>query len=800
MDNAQEYSKDSVDSKIKEAEIYRSMGLYSESIDVYEKILSLVSELDSQTTNRIQKEMGQLKREMEDVEDHESEDLSSEDLTVIKKTLALSENVSATLDSAFAFKELGLYEQAISEYERLFQLDYPHNQIVTEIMGCVLKIHPPSEAVDTIKGIVKRLKLGSKEKGEVIFLFGSEMENSGHKDPAFHLFKYASEIDPENLIVKEKTISTKPVLTTGSKYEYLLNKKMVTAEQLKTALATAKKAKKSVEFILIQNHNIKKEEIGKSLSLFYGCPFKTYINDIPVPVELLGNLKKSFQLNSLWVPLGFDRKGIEILIDDPRDLNKTDSIKKLLKTKKIALNVGIKEDIEAYIKRFFSHIDSASITESDDSMISTGDADDLIPEMSFEEDEETHDEGDELSEASGKVVTLVDHLIVNAYRKNASDIHVEPSVITKNTAIRFRVDGLCQDYIKLPNSMARGVLSRLKIMAGLDIAEKRLPQDGKIKFKRKGIPPFELRIATYPTAEGYEDAVLRILPNAGAMKIEDMWLSEGALKVLKKVLSQPYGLILAVGPTGSGKTTSLHAILRYLNRPELKILTAEDPVEITQPGLRQVEVKPKIGLDFARVMRSFLRADPDVIMIGEMRDEETANIGIEASLTGHLVLSTLHTNSAPETITRLLDMGLNPINFSDAFLCVLAQRLIRRLCTKCKEEYHPSIEEFNEIVADYGEEFFGNSGIEYTSDLKLYRAAGCEACSNSGYKGRIAIHELMEGTQEIKLLIKTQTTTESIFREAIKQGMKTLVQDGILKAFQGISDMREVRRVCLSKT
>ncbi|HOP46205.1 MAG TPA: GspE/PulE family protein [Desulfobacteraceae bacterium] len=799
MDNAQEYDKANIDSKIKEAEIYRSMGLFSESIDVYEKILSAVSDLDSRTMEKIHKEMGYLKKELADVEEQESENLTSEDLSVIKKTLAFSENISTTLDSASAFKELGLYGQAVSEFERLFQLDYPFHKITPEILECLLKTYEPAEATDKIKEIINRQKLGNREKGEIIFLFGRDMENIGHKGPAFKFFKYGLQLDPENQKIKDKIISTSPVPASRSKYEHIINKKMITAEQLKTALSTAKKLKKSVEFILIQNFNIKKDEVGKSLSLFYGCPFKTYTTDIPVPVELLGNLKKSFQLNSLWVPLGFDKKGIEILIDDPNDLNKTDSIRKLLKTKKIILNVGIKEDIEAYIKRFFSDKEFLASDEPDKVNALTEDMDDFIPDMSFEE-EETHDDETELSEASGKVVTLVDHLIVNAYRKNASDIHVEPSVITKNTAIRFRIDGLCQDYIRLPNSMAKGVISRLKIMAGLDIAEKRLPQDGKIKFKRRGIPAFELRIATYPTAEGFEDAVLRILPNAGAMKMEEMWLSERDLKVLKKVLSQPYGLILAVGPTGSGKTTSLHAILRYLNRPELKILTAEDPVEITQAGLRQVEVKPKIGLDFARVMRGFLRSDPDVIMIGEMRDEETADIGIEASLTGHLVLSTLHTNSAPETITRLLDMGLNPINFSDAFLCVLAQRLVRRLCTKCKEEYHPSIDEFNEIVHDYGEEFFENSGIKYTPNLTLYRAAGCEACSNLGYKGRLAIHELMEGTPEIKLLIKTQATTESIFKEAIKQGMKTLVQDGILKVFQGISDMKEVRRVCLSKT
>jgi type II secretory ATPase GspE/PulE/Tfp pilus assembly ATPase PilB-like protein len=351
--------------------------------------------------------------------------------------------------------------------------------------------------------------------------------------------------------------------------------------------------------------------------------------------------------------------------------------------------------------------------------------------------------------------------------------------------------------MSVPNSMARAILSRVKIMAKLDIAEKRLPQDGKIKFKRKGIPPFELRIATLPSAGGFEDAVLRILASAGAMKIDEMGLTERNLKIMKKIISQPYGLILAVGPTGSGKTTSLHAALGHINKPDIKIWTAEDPIEITQLGLRQVEARPQIGLDFARIMRSFLRADPDVIMIGEMRDEETASIGIEASLTGHLVFSTLHTNSAPETVTRLLDMGLNPLNFSDAFLGVLAQRLVRRLCTECREEYHPTEEEVEEIVTDYGKEDFEAAGIEFTPDFSLYRSKGCDVCSGTGFRGRLAIHELMDGTPEIKRMIKKQANTELLFEQAVKDGMTNLKQDGILKVFQGATDIREVRRVCI---
>jgi type II secretory ATPase GspE/PulE/Tfp pilus assembly ATPase PilB-like protein len=307
-----------------------------------------------------------------------------------------------------------------------------------------------------------------------------------------------------------------------------------------------------------------------------------------------------------------------------------------------------------------------------------------------------------------------------------------------------------------------------------------------------------MRVATLPTAGGFEDVVLRILASAGAMELAEMGLTQRNEEAIKRIVQKPYGLVLAVGPTGSGKTTSLHAILGHINKPGIKIWTAEDPVEITQAGLRQVEVKPKIGLDFARVMRAFLRADPDVIMIGEMRDEETASIGIEASLTGHLVFSTLHTNSAPETITRLLDMGLNPLNFSDAFLGVLAQRLTRRLCSNCREEYPLTRDKFDELRMDYGEAYFERVGIEYSPEMTLYRKMKCDSCSNTGYRGRMGIHELMEGTPEIKLLIKKQATTEQIFEQAMEQSMSTLKQDGILKVFKGLTDIPEVRRVCIN--
>ena len=794
METIQQEEKMNLESKINEAEIYRSMGLLSESLGVYESVLSDLPASDIDNQDKIKQKISQINREIVEQEEVDKQDISSEDISILKNGASDEEDVQAVLASAAAWKELGLYGEAVAEYEKLFTLDCHPGKIVSEMVACLSVTHTPSNIVEHVETIVDKQKLGKKEKVQIKLRLAMEMEKRGQKELALDLYRSAKKIDPEDKDIKKKLDTIIGSLSSGSKYDYLLNQKMVTPEKLQKALALSKRMGKSVEYVLIEHFKIKKEELGKSLSLYYGCPFKTYDPALPTPVELVRNLKKQFLMHELWVPLSWGKEGIEILIDDPKDLNKTDHIRALVKTKKISFSVAIKEDIEPYIKRFFDEQKSETAAAPPDIM----EGYDLIPDITFEEEEEGLEFEETLfDETSSQVVSLVDQILIAAYRKNASDIHFEPSPESRITSVRFRIDGVCQEYTKIPNSMVKAVIIRIKIMAALDITEKRLPQDGKIKFKRKGIPTFELRLATLPTAGGYEDVVLRILAGANAMHLDDMGLSERNLRLIKEVIAHPYGLILAVGPTGSGKTTTLHAALNHINKPGIKIWTAEDPVEITQPGLRQVEVRPKIGLDFARIMRAFLRADPDVIMIGEMRDEETAATAIEASLTGHLVFSTLHTNSAPETVARLLDMGLNSLNFSEAFLGVLAQRLVRKICEKCRKEYHPSKEEFEEILLDYGKDNFEDSGIEYTPDLKLYRPEGCEECSGTGYKGRIGIHELLYGSKEVKRLIKKQAGSDMILEQAIKEGMATLKQDGIKKVFQGITDMTEVRRVCI---
>ncbi|HMA85814.1 MAG TPA: type II/IV secretion system protein [Desulfosalsimonadaceae bacterium] len=795
MGDAQTTAND-VESRLKTADAYESHGLFDEALALYQEVLSELPTADADRRSEIQNKIDELKQEVDEEDDDPGYELSSEEVTHIKSGLSIGESGPEISDSATAFKELGLYKEAVSEYQKLFQTDFALDEFLQDFLDCLLSAYPPGEAFEEVERLVKESQVEQKTEAAIKFGLGHELDQRDYKELATKCYESVKNIDPVYPKLKERLESVQPERRFESRYDYLLKNEIVSTAQLQKALPLAKKMKKSVEHILMDQFKVSKENIGKSLSAYYNCPFRTFDPKMEVPYELISNLKKPFLLQDLWVPIHWEVGHIEILMDDPKDLRKLDHAKALFNTNKFIFSVGTKEDIEAIINHFFSEKKSHATQQKGSG--AEADALDNMPDIAFEEDDDDDDEAEEAyDEGSGKVVRLVDQVLISAYRKDASDIHIEPSPVTKRTKIRFRIDGVCQDFLEVPNSFAHALLSRIKIMSNLDIAERRMPQDGKIKFKRRGIPEFELRVATLPTAGGYEDVVLRILATSGAMQLEDLGLTDRNYELLKKAINKPYGIILCVGPTGSGKTTTLHSALHHINTPARKIWTAEDPVEISQLGLRQVEVKNKIGLDFARIMRSFLRADPDVIMVGEMRDYETASIGVEASLTGHLVFSTLHTNSAPETVTRLLDMGLNPLNFSDAFLVVLAQRLLRRLCKNCRKEYNPSKEEFDELVRDYGEDEFQKLGITYSSDLKLYSPVGCEQCNGTGYKGRMGIHELMDGSSEVKRMIKKQASAEELFYQAKQEGMTTLMQDGIIKLFQGLTDIHEVRRVCV---
>ncbi|HEY6720990.1 MAG TPA: GspE/PulE family protein [Burkholderiales bacterium] len=412
----------------------------------------------------------------------------------------------------------------------------------------------------------------------------------------------------------------------------------------------------------------------------------------------------------------------------------------------------------------------------------------------------------QIVESNSTLVQLVNKIILDAVEQKASDIHIESNPGQTGTRIRFRKDGTLVDYLDLSFRFRRAVISRIKIMSQLDITEHRKPQDGKIDFGRFDPMKVELRVTTVPTKDGLEDVVMRVLAAATPVPIEQVGFDAQTLATMKLLTSKPQGLILVCGPTGSGKTTTLHSLLGFLNTSDSKIWTAEDPIEITQAGLRQVQVNAKIGWTFAAAMRSFLRADPDIVMVGEMRDAETAKIGIEASLTGHLVLSTLHTNSAPECIVRLLDLGMDPFNFSDALLGVLAQRLARRLCPACKEAYVPTSANLDELLREYCDETSLDAAKvmngwrqRYTGKdgkIVLHRPRGCDRCDRTGYQGRIGLYELLVGDATVKRLVQSRAPVTDVKSAAVAAGMRTLKQDGIDKVLQGLTDMLQIRAVC----
>jgi len=571
-----------------------------------------------------------------------------------------------------------------------------------------------------------------------------------------------------------------------TKFDYFLENNILTQKELDKAIGDARQRKVTIEAILMDELKVSKQDIGKSLSQFFKVPFVDYNKNAPIPGDLLTGLKVPFMRNNAWVPLRTEDEKIIIAIDNPHDLQKIDQIKSLFAGKPLAFNAALKGDILEYITLF---------TTDEKEMASM---DDIMAQLQAEE-EEIEDDMSSMGEEDSAVVQLVNKVIIDAYNRGTSDIHIEPYPGKENTLVRIRVDGSCQVYQHLPYQYRNAIVSRLKIMSDLDIAERRKPQDGKIKFKKYGGLDIELRVATVPTQGGIEDVVMRILAAGEPIPLDNLGLEGTNYDNFVSIITQPYGIIFVCGPTGSGKTTSLHSALGYINKTETKIWTAEDPVEITQKGLRQVQVQAKIGFDFSAAMRAFLRADPDVIMVGEMRDKETTSIGIEASLTGHLVFSTLHTNSAPESITRLLDMGMDPFNFADAILGILAQRLGRTLCKKCKEPFHPTQEEYDELLREFGgvEKWEKFVNIPYTDDLNLNKPVGCDKCNSSGYSGRCGIHELLMGTDDQKKLVQLAKPMEEIKAQALKDGMTTLKQDGVRKIFAGNIDLVNVRKVCI---
>ena len=571
--------------------------------------------------------------------------------------------------------------------------------------------------------------------------------------------------------------------STQGPFDYLVQQGRITSRDLAEMQKKASLYNKTVTESLMTDYKVEADEIGKSLELYYRVPYMKYDSRLIPPFTLMEKLGASYLRNNLWLPVAGNKEEAVILISDPSNFQRIMEIQGILNARNYVFRVGLPE----HILQFLNDVEKVEQNAGGFDAVFKS----MGGESTIEIEEETVAEEENAAAASG-IIQLVNKIIIEAERLGSSDIHIEPGKDKSLGVVRVRVDGVCRELLKVPAEHIQALIARVKVMSRLDISERRLPQDGKCRLKIQG-NTVELRVATIPTVQG-ESAVLRILSASSALSLERLRLSQINFDNLIKIAKNPHGLILVVGPTGSGKTTTLHAVLGHLNQPDRKIWTAEDPVEITQPGLQQVQIHPKIGFTFATAMRSFLRADPDIILIGEMRDQETAGIAVEASLTGHLVLSTLHTNSAPETITRLLDLGLDPVNFSDALLGILAQRLMRTLCADCKESYKPDQRELDHLIDLYGREDFAILGIDL-NNVELKRSVGCETCGDSGYRGRIGVHELLQGTHAMQSLIYRKAVLEDIRTQAIKDGMRTLKQDGILKIFEGHSDYSQLLRI-----
>jgi type II secretory ATPase GspE/PulE/Tfp pilus assembly ATPase PilB-like protein len=570
--------------------------------------------------------------------------------------------------------------------------------------------------------------------------------------------------------------------STQGPYDYLVQKGKINPGQLADVQKKTSLYGGTVTQSLMEEFKIEADLIGKSLEFYFRVPYMSYDSELELPLDLLENIGFSYLRSNLWLPVAGDKEEAVILIDDPSDYKRIMEIQGVVNAKSYVFRVGLPE----HILQFLRHGSEGDYDRDFDDVFS---ALEEQTSVEIEDDDETDEEN---LAATSAIIQLVNKIITEAERQGASDVHIEPGKDSAPGTVRIRVDGSCRELLKVPKEHTAALIARIKVISRLDIAERRLPQDGKCRLRVRG-RKLELRVATVPTVQG-ESAVLRLLAAGSAMPLDKLNLSRPNYERILELASHPHGLFLVVGPTGSGKTTTLHAVLNTINTPERKIWTAEDPVEITQPGLQQVQMLPKINFTFATAMRAFLRADPDVILIGEMRDHETAAIGVEASLTGHLVLSTLHTNSAPETITRLLDLGLDPVNFSDALLGVLAQRLMRTLCPKCKESYKPEKKEIDHLIMHYGKEDFDTLGVD-TGQLELSRAVGCSDCGNTGYKGRTGIFELLTGTHELQSLIYNKASLDDMREQAKKDGMRTMKQDGIEKILAGITDYVQLLRV-----
>ena len=623
-------------------------------------------------------------------------------------------------------------------------------------------------------------------------------------------------ITPDELAAAIDQQAKMPMVRIG---EALVALGFITEEQLQEALAQQRQDRGvALGELLVRKGVVSRDDLQTALARKMGYPLVD-VTQFPCDAQALARLPHAAAARTPALPLMVHGGRLVVAMEDPSRRQSVDEVEFAAQIKVVPVLARASLLASAIDRQYekIGGIDFRLRTPGEPGMALEFEAEDAGKLLASLELQNTGDlriaDEDEsaIEQSDNSLVRLINSMILEAHAQGVSDIHVETQPGRDKVKIRFRKDGLLRPYLELPHTYRSALIARLKIMCDLDISERRKPQDGKINFARF-VPGqrLELRVATIPTNNGLEDAVLRLLTSARPLPVDKLNFSPDNLARLKDLVERPYGMILCVGPTGSGKTTTLHSLLGHINRPDRKIWTAEDPIEITQAGLRQVQVNTKIDWTFAKALRAFLRADPDVVMVGEIRDQETAQVSIEASLTGHLVLSTLHTNSAPETVTRLLDMGMDPFNFADSLLAVLAQRLVRRLCTDCRAPHEAGEAEVAELLREHHHPMDGVPGTPTEADvladwkrrfgnslgrLTLYRPVGCPKCDGTGFRGRAGVHELLTMSRALRQMIQTGTRADELLQQARGEGLRTLRQDGIEKVLAGITTFDEVRTV-----
>ncbi len=546
--------------------------------------------------------------------------------------------------------------------------------------------------------------------------------------------------------------------------DILLEGGLVTTSQLQSAFEEHQKAGRALGRVLVDQGVLTESQLVAALAQQIGMRF-VELGDFPVDPSAVSLVPGPLARRYVVLPFGFEDGKLLLAMADPANFLAIEDVRAVTQTD-VKPCVATRSDVLAAIDRHYR---------------ADSDLDNLTAILDVEEEEDLSKIREAVDDAP--IVKYVNALITQAIQDRASDIHLEPT--ERDLRVRYRIDGVLHEIMRSPKSIQSGVISRLKIMSDINIAERRIPQDGRLSVNANG-KKIDLRVATLPTVWG-EKVVMRILDNSTArLDLTDLGFSDGNFERFSRSFAKPSGMILVTGPTGSGKSTTLYATLNILNRAEVNIITVEDPVEYRLPGVNQVQVNNKAGLNFASALRSILRSDPDIVLIGEIRDHETAQIAVEAALTGHLVLSTLHTNDAPSAITRLTEMGIEPFLVGSAVDCVLAQRLARLLCKKCKEEYVPTADAL--VAARF-------PWVEGQPLPTLYRPKGCSACAKTGYKGRLALHEVMPMSEQLELMTVEHSPASQITEVARQQGMITLRDDGMAKVLRGVTSIDEILRV-----